>query len=273
MDIQNKTLKITLWNANSIRNKTMELQKFLTDHNIDIAITETWLQPTLKLTYFDIPSRTDIPVKDIQQPNPSGIEILIVKLKIIPAIIIGTAYSPPTNKINHLDNIIPHHGSGYFLIGGDFNAKHGLWNNTKRNRNGTTIKNHTELHNYQIIHSPTFTHRQPNSQTPSNIDIFLSNIPYLYDNRQPAIKSPSYRAKNIHTQNNKETEHQRNSTKTDKTNKPSTFTDPVLTDTIKKRNHYRRQYQRTRNPYFELLRNTLTSQIQQIIKNLRNQTW
>ena len=45
----NKSLKFTLWNATSIKNKTIELQKFLSDHNTDIAIiTETGLTSTNK---------------------------------------------------------------------------------------------------------------------------------------------------------------------------------------------------------------------------------
>ena len=51
----------------------------------------------------------------------------------------------------------------------------GTTNNTKRN--GSILKNHSELHNYQIIHSSTYTHRKPNC-TSSNIEIFLSNVPF-----------------------------------------------------------------------------------------------
>ena len=59
-------------------------------------------------------------------------------------------------------------------------SKHSMWNNAKRNENGSTVKKRTELHNYQIIHRITYTHRQPNC-SPSNIDIFLPNIPHLYE--------------------------------------------------------------------------------------------
>ena len=41
------------------------------------------------------------------------------------------------------------------------------------------LKNHAEANNYQIIHSKTYTHRKPNSN-PTNIDIFLSNLPNLH---------------------------------------------------------------------------------------------
>ena len=49
-------IHLTLWNATSGKNKTAELLKPLTDHNIDIAIiTETWLKPndTFKLNRTD----------------------------------------------------------------------------------------------------------------------------------------------------------------------------------------------------------------------------
>ena len=54
------------------------------------------------------------------------------------------------------------------------------WNNLNRNANGSTINKHSELHNYHILHSTTYTHRQPN-RTPSNIDIFLTNAPFLHN--------------------------------------------------------------------------------------------
>ena len=40
-------LKLILWNATSVKSKTIELHKFFIDNNTDIAIiTETWLTPT-----------------------------------------------------------------------------------------------------------------------------------------------------------------------------------------------------------------------------------
>ena len=203
--VNNKNnIHLTLWYATSVKNKTAELLKFLTDHNIDIAIiTETSLKPndTFKLNNYNIfrndrplpinkhPSggiliavRTNIPVEDTPQTSVSSIEFLLVKLKISPALTIGAACVPPKNKITayDLDAITFYHGLEYFLIGRDFNAKYKNWNNLNRNDNGSILKNHSELYNFHILHSPTYTHRLPN-RTPSNIDIFLANAPYFHE--------------------------------------------------------------------------------------------
>ena len=53
------SLILTLWNATSVKNKTIELHKFLIDHNTDIAIiTETWSSSTdvFKLPNFKLPN-------------------------------------------------------------------------------------------------------------------------------------------------------------------------------------------------------------------------
>ena len=198
-----ENVKILLWNATSVKTKNLEIQKFLTDQNIDIAIiTETWLAPTdtfrlhnYNITRKDratadgkargggvlIATHSSIQTDNIPQPHTTTMETATIRLKIARDIIIGAAYAPPTNKItsSDLDEITVKSPTKYYLIGGDFNAKHQLWNNITRNSNGTTIKNHAEAESYLIIHSPTYTHKQPNSN-PSNIDIFLSNIPYPY---------------------------------------------------------------------------------------------
>ena len=50
---------------------------------------------------------------------------------------------------------------------------------TTRNANGVTIKKYADSENYQVQHSPTYTHKQPNCRS-SSIDIFLSNLPYSH---------------------------------------------------------------------------------------------
>ena len=56
MDTHKHIITCTLWNATSVRNKHFELSKFLNEHNIDIAITETWLKPSdnFKLRNYNI---------------------------------------------------------------------------------------------------------------------------------------------------------------------------------------------------------------------------
>ena len=126
-----------------------------------------------------IATSNTIQIEDTIQPPTNNIEIVTTRIKTSPPITVGAAYVPPSAKITQtdLDQITNKLPTQFYLIGGDFNAKHQQWNNTKRNNNGTAIKKHAEAERYQVTHSPTFTHRQPNCR-PSNIDIFLSNLPY-----------------------------------------------------------------------------------------------
>ena len=142
-------LKLMLWNATTnVRNKTLELHKFLTNHNTNMAIvTETWLTPinVLKFSNYNIyrkdqslttsnnPGgemllviRKNIPAEDIPQPFSPNIEYISIILKTTPTLLIGAAYVPPKIKIlqTDVDNIISAHKTEHFFIGGNFNAKH-----------------------------------------------------------------------------------------------------------------------------------------------------
>lgn len=66
----------------------------------------------------------NIPVEDIPQLTSSNKEYISIKLKSTSTLIIGAAYTPPKTNINQtdFDNIHPH-VTGYFFVGGDFNAK------------------------------------------------------------------------------------------------------------------------------------------------------
>ena len=133
--------------------------------------TETWLTPpkTLKILNYTIHGkdgptsdtnklrggvliviRNSIPSENILQPASPNIEFLSIRTKTTPSITVGATYAPPKTKMSFsdLDLIIPHNGLGHYIIDGDFNAKHHIWNNPRKNRNGSTIKNHAELRNY-----------------------------------------------------------------------------------------------------------------------------
>ena len=115
------------------------------------------------------------------QPVCNNIEAITIRTKTSPIITIGAVYAPPKAKLTpeDLDKITTQSASKYYLIGGDFNAKHPQWNNINRNSNGVTLEKHAESENYQVIHSNTYTFQQPGCK-PSNLDIFLSNIPYIH---------------------------------------------------------------------------------------------
>ena len=163
----NKSLNIILWNATSVKNKTVELQNFLDIQNTDIAVvTETWLIPSDKIRLRNynvyrkdetphnkrsegvlIATHKNIPVEDTPQQTLPNIGTVEIKLKTTPPLTIGAAYASPKISITKidLDHIIPPHQVGHFIIGGDFNAKHSIWNNITRNANGSKIKNHADL--------------------------------------------------------------------------------------------------------------------------------
>ena len=169
----NKSFNFIFWNTINVKNKIAELQIFLHTQNTNIAIvTETWLSPSDKIRFRNYSTEKtespqlqinqeeathkDIHIEDIPQPNTSNIDTIKIKLIITPTL-------TPKTKVTEidLDNIIPPHETGHFIIGGDFNAKHPIWNNLNRNANGSKIKNHSD----QIIHSLTYTHKKPLQQT------------------------------------------------------------------------------------------------------------
>ena len=111
------------------------------------------------------------------QPNTGPIESLFIRIHSKPSLIVGAVYITPKTKITeeHLDNLTAHPSP--FIIGGDFNAKHTLWNNCTNNRLGNTLHKHLHKNNYHIEHSNTFSHQAPRAN-PSNIDFFFSNLSF-----------------------------------------------------------------------------------------------
>ena len=188
-----------LWNATSIQNKKQELQNFLTEHQVDIAIiTETWLSPKnpFHLQNYSIhrkdrtvnpgePTRGGVMIaasnkisfEDHTQSTSTRIENIAIKTRGHPYIIITAIYVPLKHKITpeELDQLTHKHCNHTYITGGDL--EHQTWNNSNRNRNGVAIKKHAEQEQYQILHSLTYSYRQPRCN-PSNLDIYLTNISY-----------------------------------------------------------------------------------------------
>ena len=120
-------------------------------------------------------TRNDIQIEEIPQSAFSNIEFILVKLKTIPLLTICAGYVPHRTKLTQadLDTIIL---PVLFLIGGDLTSNHRNWNNLNRNINDCAVKNHSELRDHYHITQPILT----DNWNPSNRDIFLSNVPYLY---------------------------------------------------------------------------------------------
>ena len=87
MDTHKHIITCTLWNA-SVRNKHLELSKFLNEHNIDIAIiTKTWLKPSdnFKLRNYNT-YRKDRPTIQIktQEEGYSSLSAMIFPSNTLP---------------------------------------------------------------------------------------------------------------------------------------------------------------------------------------------
>ncbi|KOX70240.1 hypothetical protein WN51_05518, partial [Melipona quadrifasciata] len=116
------------WNVTSIKNKIFEFHTFLIDHNADIAINHhrnlAHPKKTLKIPNYKI-HRQDGPLtinnksrggvliaknistEDTPRPASSNIEILTIKTRTTPSLMVEAAYPPPPkvkyNKINSSD--------------------------------------------------------------------------------------------------------------------------------------------------------------------------
>jgi len=64
------------------------------------------------------------------------------------------------------------------VLGGDFNAKHKLWNNFSNNTRGVQLYKYIQKNDISLIHSDTYSYEAPHRNA-SNIDIFLiKDVPY-----------------------------------------------------------------------------------------------
>ncbi|KOC58981.1 RNA-directed DNA polymerase from mobile element jockey, partial [Habropoda laboriosa] len=185
------------WNACSLTSRLTELEFFMVNNNVVVAaIQETWLVQNDSLFLRDI----NIIRCDRPDGTPHGeVALLIhknlnyshytlqytgavaaVAIRLIPSnLIVISAYSLPAVRLtSDILNKLTSHGSP-FLISGDFNFKHQLWNNFNNNSNGHELKKYSELATNDALFSNAHTHLVPNRQ-PATIDFFLSNLNHYF---------------------------------------------------------------------------------------------
>lgn len=178
--IQKRTpnsLKILMWNANGLHQKLNELQHFLQQHNIDIAlISETHLNAnkTVKVVNYNLYrndrlnntyggtaiyvkkniDHTKLPIPNLIQLESNGIEVYTKHGKIK----IYAAYHSPkkTHLVQDLHTILSTNDST--IIAGDFNAKHSDWNSRVNNYNGIELQNYVNSHNVIAVGPTEPTH-------------------------------------------------------------------------------------------------------------------
>lgn len=209
MDQCRKPLSLIVWNAESIRNKLIEYENFLTTNSIDIAlISETNLQQNhnISLSNYTIIRRDrtvlanttstnvgggvaicvkkNVPYKQVSSSNTKVIETVGIEVQgATGPITLMSIYFPGTRlsqeKLNHFKNdlrILTSMRSSYLLCG-DLNAKHRFWNCIRSNQAGKILFDKMANENLLVHFPPTPTHfpRQANRTTPSTIDLVLSN--------------------------------------------------------------------------------------------------
>jgi hypothetical protein len=201
MQSVNKNFSILFWNAQGISNKTkqIELEILTANKNIDVfLLSETFLnlEHTFDISNYDI-YRADrgshgggvaIGVKNTLMHNHIGsfntknVENVSIELKINGQnTTITSIYSPKyhTDFENDLEIITP--SNRKFIVAGDFNAKHPQWNNDQSNLSGRILANLQHKRNLIIHNTPVATHHPHSGNTPSTIDLLLSNCPHIFN--------------------------------------------------------------------------------------------
>lgn len=200
---RHKVLKVVSWNAQSILPKLTEFINFLSTYNVAIClISETWLKVEERCSVQNyIVYRKDRPTVNRNRNNGGGVAIAIrndishkqlpgLPLEIVESIGIevcgiqmysvyfpGSKLSPQKFQSFRNDIIKLTSIRGKFLLGGDLNSKHRLWNCVKGNQAGNILFQEMQKRNFVVNFpdSPTYFPPQASRSTPSTIDFFLSN--------------------------------------------------------------------------------------------------
>nr|AAQ75088.1 pol protein [Drosophila virilis] len=186
-------LRIGIWHANGLSNKTDELEQFIIRHNVDLML--------ISETRFNFNSRVQIPGYSIITANSpqthlciGGAAILIsnhIEYQALPGISlpqlqcaivrlrtdlgganIASCYWPPNHAVLADDYVCLFNQLGEnFLIGGDWNAKHRLWGNMRRCPRGSILANILmDSNKYNVLTTAEPTHFPSNSNRPSVLD-------------------------------------------------------------------------------------------------------
>ena len=198
--IKFKRLKVLYWNANGIRQKSVELFHFMIARKIPIAcINETKLKPGIRLSHPDfnivrldnpdgptahggvmIIIHRSIQYKvinsfNLQLMEAVGVELTtngLRQLRIFAAYLTGTARNH--NYVSYRNDIISLTSLSNSLIAGDLNSKHHYWGCSRENRAGTVLFNEMMLRDFEIFAPSTPTYFPGDPRQPSTLDIMIS---------------------------------------------------------------------------------------------------
>lgn len=184
------------WNAQSINNTTKNrlIESFLESNNIDILLlAETFLKPQNRFQMksfivhrndrlhqghggVTIAIRSSIKHKLISSLNTQHIESISIEIEVNHnPLRITVAYNPraSTQFKNDLQKLTS--SDEQFMIFGDFNAHHPSWNCNYTNTTGKTLYDLQQNSQFLIFNTNEHTHYPHSGQTPSTIDLLLSN--------------------------------------------------------------------------------------------------
>jgi hypothetical protein len=186
--IRHQPTTVASWNANGLRNKTIELQHYLKTHKIKIVlIQETHLKPSVNLFIpnFQV-HRTDRPglkkgggtailvhqsIQHHQILTPDSFHIESTAIQITtnhgPLNIIS-AYLPPAAAFValELEQLL---GDEPTLLAGDLNATHKTWNSVKNNRRGNLLYKLSQESNFIVAGPAVPTHSSTTPGAPNDV--------------------------------------------------------------------------------------------------------
>lgn len=194
-------LRVANWNGRSVHGKKLEFFDFLERHDVDVGIvTETWLKTDLAFYHPNF-SCVRLDRDSVDAERGGGVLIAVrtgitfkelsISTKVIETVGIsvstgdGTlqitaAYFPGARRRSawtqfRRDIATITRGTEPFLVIGDFNARHRLWNCARANKAGTLLLQEATRRNF-FVHSPDdFTFHPAGRGRPSTLDLTLSN--------------------------------------------------------------------------------------------------
>lgn len=197
-----KQLKIMFWNAQSIanRSKQQQLEIILQSEKIDIIlIAESFLKQhhNFSIKNFTvyrndrqsqahggvmIAVRNTIYHKTCEPIDTQIIENISIEVNLHDVLTRITAAYCPKSSPHFADDIKLLTGTNSkFMIFGDLNAKHSAWNCSSINTSGNSLFSLQQNNEFIIYHPDSHTHYPHSGQTPSTIDLLLSNVDFPFD--------------------------------------------------------------------------------------------
>lgn len=202
----NNNLKLLIWNARGLRNKTLEFFDFLIRENVDIGlVSETGLNNKITMYHPDFHCYR----KDREHSRGGGVAIVIrknikhnllptVNTELIENVGIKVSFNDDTN-VNIFSCYFPGGSSDRngikkalfksdlkkfsrlnedYILGGDFNCRNQSWGCLRANTWGNILYELITTNNFGIIYPAEPTLIPANSRSnPSVLDMFITNVP------------------------------------------------------------------------------------------------